>query len=57
MTVILSHFKELGGDHSMNLDWNIIFEIVLGVIIYKIIDSLFNVCFTVIRKMFAKIVK
>jgi len=41
----------------INLDWNIICEIVLGVIIYKIVDSLFNACFRVIRKMFAKIAK
>ena len=57
MIVMLSRFKEVGGNHIMILDWNIIFEIVLGVIIYKIVDSLFNVIFRVMRKMFARIVK
>ncbi|GMA98213.1 hypothetical protein [Pelosinus sp. IPA-1] len=41
----------------MNLDWNIIIEIVLGVVIYKIVDSLFNAFWKVICKMFAKIAK
>lgn len=41
----------------MNLDWNIVAEIVLGVIIYKIVDSLFNASFKVIRKIYAKIAK
>jgi len=41
----------------MNLDWNIIFEIVLGVIIYKFVDSLFNALIKVTRRIFAKIAK
>lgn len=41
----------------MNLDWNIVIEIVLGVIIYKIVDSLFNVMFRGMRKLFERIVK
>ena len=41
----------------MNLDWNIVAEIVLGVVIYKFVDSLFNVFLRLIRKTFAKITK
>lgn len=41
----------------MNLDWNIVAEIVLGVIIYKIVDSLFNASFKIIRKVFDNFIK
>jgi len=57
MIVMKFHSKELGGNHIMNLDWNIIFEIVLGVIIYKFVDSLFNALIKVTRRIFAKIAK
>lgn len=57
MIIMYSHFDKLGGNHVVNLDWNIIVEIVLGVIIYKIVDSLFNAIVKVMRKMYCKIVK
>jgi hypothetical protein len=38
---------------SLNLDWNIVMEIVLGVILYKIVDSLFDVGILLIKKAVA----
>jgi hypothetical protein len=40
----------------MSLDWNVIAEIVLGVIIYKIVDSLFNLIFRGLRRILKKMV-
>lgn len=46
----------LGGSHGMKLDWNVIVEIVLGVVIYKLVDSLFNLIFKSIHKIFDRII-
>jgi F0F1-type ATP synthase assembly protein I len=46
----------LGGSHGMKLDWNVIAEIVLGVVIYKLVDSLFNLIFKGLHKMFNRII-
>jgi hypothetical protein len=46
----------LGGSRGMNLDWNVIVEIVFGVVIYKLVDSLFNLIFKGIHKIFVRII-
>jgi hypothetical protein len=57
MIVVGSHLIDLGGSRGMNLNWNVIVEIVLGVVIYKLVDSLFNLIFKGIQKIFIRIIK
>ena len=56
MIVVGSHLTYLGGSRGMNLDWNVIIEIVLGVVIYKLVDSLFNLMFKGLQKIMNRII-
>lgn len=40
----------------INLDWNVVIEILIGVILYKIVDSLFNWSWRLVLKAFKKII-
>ena len=57
MIVVGSHLMHLGGSRGMNLDRNVIVEIVLGVVLYKLVDSLFNLISKGIKKIFVRIIK
>jgi hypothetical protein len=41
----------------MNLNWNVIVEIVLGVVIYKLVDSSFNLIFKGVQKIFIRVIR
>lgn len=40
---------------EIHLDWNVIVEVTIGVILYKIIDSIINITYRLIKKFIFRI--